>query len=814
MRRAISTAIFGALSCFCLFLVLAASREGFGEPVDPSQAAIAARAWYKLRFQDNAQEQPLAAGPESFITGQNARPIVAKETTIGFAFDVPEGGCIAIVADDELTPVLYYSRDNTLHVPEVPPAQVIMDAFADRISELRHSRYPRTRPPDALWALLVERTDSPDGIRPSTPTSSGPVGPLLTTSWLQATPYEDKCPQYQGERCTVGCTAIAMAQIMRYWRHPEKGTGSHCYRWSLGEETLCADFGSTTYDWDNMTDQPNPSSPQVVKDAVSTLCYHCAVAANTEFSPDESPGYMHSGAMTRYFRYKHTRYVEKSGYTDADWYDVMREQVSKGQPVLYGMVNHALVLDGYDIPNLVHLNMGWGGGGDGWYPVGNFPYGWESCNAVLDIAPHRETSPKTYYVNGGIGRDDWDGTEPLWRGGTSGPKKSIQAGICAAGAGDTVIVADGTYTGAANRTLDLGGCSITLRSANGPAGCVIDCERGGRGFLFKRGETEDVWLSGLTIRGGRADDWGGGIACLWGSSPTIATCVITQNSAQWGGGIYSVESHPTITGCVISENSAVVGGGVFCKSGDATLAKSVIRGNSAQWGGGLGRWDGTVRNCVISGNTAEQVGGGAYECNGAIQNTTISKNSAQWGGGLGGCTANLQNCIVHANTSTYYGALYDCAVPIFSCIQDWAAGGEGNTARDPGFADIGGGDWRLRADSPCIDAGKNEDWMWRATDMDGNLRVFYGGSSLTVDMGAYEFGSLPFRVLSVVSATGGGTKLTWYSRPGDTYVIWSSGSLLGDQWTSVATIPSQGTTTSWTHSAPSGRMKLYRVEMR
>jgi hypothetical protein len=80
-------------------------------------------------------------------------------------------------------------------------------------------------------------------------------------------------------------------------------------------------------------------------------------------------------------------------------------------------------------------------------------------------------------------------------------------------------------------------------------------------------------------------------------------------------------------------------------------------------------------------------------------------------------------------------------------------------------------------------------------------------------MGAYEFGSFPFRILTVVKQVDGKTNVTWLSRPGDTYVIWSCASSLGAGWTNRATAPSQGAITSWTDGTPSGSM-FYRIELR
>ena len=61
-------------------------------------------------------------------------------------------------------------------------------------------------------------------------------------------------------------------------------------------------------------------------------------------------------------------------------------------------------------------------------------------------------------------------------------------------------------------------------------------------------------------------------------------------------------------------------------------------------------------------------------------------------------------------------------------------------AGDPGFVDAAGGDYRLRGDSPLVDAGDNST-LAGATDLDGETRPVDGdeSGSATVDLGAYEY---------------------------------------------------------------------------
>jgi hypothetical protein len=116
-----------------------------------------------------------------------------------------------------------------------------------------------------------------------------------------------------------------------------------------------------------------------------------------------------------------------------------------------------------------------------------------------------------------------------------------QAGIDAAGDGDTVVVRDGAYSCAGNVNLDFKGKSIALRSENGPENCVIDGQGRARGIIFRGGETSDTVLSGFTIAncsaGGEQGGGNGGCILCKSSSPVIVNCIITGNRAARRGGI-------------------------------------------------------------------------------------------------------------------------------------------------------------------------------------------------------------------------------------------------------------------------------------
>ncbi len=139
---------------------------------------------------------------------------------------------------------------------------------------------------------------------------------------------------------------------------------------------------------------------------------------------------------------------------------------------------------------------------------------------------------------------------------------TIQAGIDAAVDGDTVLVADGTYTGDGNRDIDFKGKAITVTSENGAETCIIDCQgsetENHRGFNFHQGETNESVVSGFTVQNGYVVTGdGSGVNCDF-SSPTITKCIIYRNSAGYsGGGInFHYSSNSTISNCTFTKNTA------------------------------------------------------------------------------------------------------------------------------------------------------------------------------------------------------------------------------------------------------------------
>jgi hypothetical protein len=277
----------------------------------------------------------------------------------------------------------------------------------------------------------------------------------------------------------------------------------------------------------------------------------------------------------------------------------------------------------------------------------------------------------------------------------SGDAPTIQAGIDSAAGADTVLLANGTYTGVGNRNIRYHGKSLTVRSESGdPSLCVIDCLYRARGFIFDPGDGPGAALECITITRGRcieyvppADSGGGGIWCdcasptitsvtisdcdaqlfgggMWcsgGSAPVLSSVVFTGNVAAAGAGMYCRDSYPDLTGVTFFDNyagSPGSGGGMSCEGGSPVLTGVRFLENLGDCGtGGLE----LMNNCRAQLTSVDFVanvgmnGTGGLSCwdsSPVVSSCTFWRNTGAWAGGarlMGSSVPLITECTFYGN---------------------------------------------------------------------------------------------------------------------------------------------------------------------
>lgn len=305
-------------------------------------------------------------------------------------------GFVIISADDNAREVLGYSRTGHFDATNMP--EHIRSWFTMYQEEIRHAA---TLSPSRRMARAKE-----------TAHTYSPVGPLCTTQWGQGNPYNLLCPTDSGGRCVTGCVATAAAQIMKFHNYPTRGIGSHSYTWTdiEGNETvLTADFGNTTYQWNQMQNSYTGTTTSAQKNAVATLMRDCGISCNMAYTYRESGAITSQmlRAMVEHFGYDagikmfQKDYMEENAFIDS-----INVDLQAGRPVYFNGrtvrdEGHAFVCDGIDAAGMVHINWGWYGSCDGYFRVsaldpedqgiggssGNYAYT-ESVSAYTNIKPN------------------------------------------------------------------------------------------------------------------------------------------------------------------------------------------------------------------------------------------------------------------------------------------------------------------------------------------------------------------------------------------------------------------------------------------
>jgi hypothetical protein len=200
---------------------------------------------------------------------------------------------------------------------------------------------------------------------------------LLKTSWGQRGIYAKFAP----DNNRVGCWSTAIAQILYF--HRLKPSGITTYQCTTGY-LINENLDSYSFNWDLFVNRFEPDTKQSSIDEVAKYSYFTSVVVGKDFGTNTyikgEPDMV--TRLENHFKCKVKRY--HFFYSDLmnkqmqmQIRKLIKTEIDNARPfMLYfsdrKSFGHAVAVDGYRIRKnkfFVHINMGWGGKGNGWYDL-------------------------------------------------------------------------------------------------------------------------------------------------------------------------------------------------------------------------------------------------------------------------------------------------------------------------------------------------------------------------------------------------------------------------------------------------------------
>lgn len=317
-----------------------------------------------------------------------------------YIFNYPNNSGFVIVSADSRTvrPVLAYSDQGSFDPESIPDnAAYVLQNYQKQIESLRNS--------DALAMPPVVAAQSHNAV----------VSPLIKTKWNQQNPYDGMCPidSQTGLRSCAGCVATTLAQILNYWKWPERGHGLHH---NSMDTTLCVNYDESVYDWEHTLTEYKPDSEKKLIQEIQKIMYDCGVAVNMQYASNGSAAFTSAlcNAFYTYFDYKTTaRLIYRDEMNDLEnpdsvWISLIKKELDASRPVPFSGIDHiketghSFICDGYDDQNYFHFNFGWGGYMDGYYLATSVKLndGSDCYDSTLDIVIGIEPDRNDGYNDG------------------------------------------------------------------------------------------------------------------------------------------------------------------------------------------------------------------------------------------------------------------------------------------------------------------------------------------------------------------------------------------------------------------------------
>ncbi len=332
-----------------------------------------------------------------------------NEITLAYVFNLQPAGFIATSADTEIYPVIGYSFLNNfsdLDIPQNTGYQYLKQDMRLRLEALPFTVEGVKEENRILWRKYLngtyEQTRNRNNIYP--PEGYSSTEGWVDTQWDLYEPYNNFCPidPQTGMRCSDGCVALGLAQILNYHRYigDVSFDDSDDYVSTASSPDIIIDNDYLLYDFPSFP-QLNPyltdldllydSYEYITDDLVPALIFASGIAVKINYSFPDSWGNssMIPTGIIRKFNYDSASLYYSS---NPQFYDLLQADMLAARPAGLSIscpsYSHIIVCDGYNAnDDTYHLNMGFGGMDDGWYSLPNgMPGGYNAISrGIMNI---------------------------------------------------------------------------------------------------------------------------------------------------------------------------------------------------------------------------------------------------------------------------------------------------------------------------------------------------------------------------------------------------------------------------------------------
>jgi hypothetical protein len=300
-------------------------------------------------------------------------------------------GYVIVAGDDRAREILAYGEGSLKSVNDLPEAtQYFLDIYQKQMEYLQ-----------AHPGLMPQKLTTNRGIS---------VEPLLQTAWNQGKPYNMKTPRkgYGSDPyCKVGCAAVALAQVMNFWKYPVSSPALPGYTTETHGYVMDP-LPEYTFDYEHLLNSYRTNTDQytdVQLDAIGYLMLYTGYAMNMDYATDQSGAeYDEIDQAIRTFGFDPGFSIEMKwdyddgtvNYTEEQWATLIQTELAAGRPLVYcafdmssdstGIGGHAFNVDGYDAANdLYHVNFGMSADKNTYYALNAFTL--DNGMTVYDFYP-------------------------------------------------------------------------------------------------------------------------------------------------------------------------------------------------------------------------------------------------------------------------------------------------------------------------------------------------------------------------------------------------------------------------------------------